>query len=113
MKICGLNEIKSNGMENIMVLLYNMLSNVGKNIKDHMAVIKGFSDEYIHSSIRSWEEFLLHDKRYQKEFDTYLNFKSELVKKKERYINDVSKWELETPQDYERISRMNISVMEK
>jgi hypothetical protein len=81
-KICGLNEISSNGMENIMVLLYNMLSNIGKNIKDHMTVIKEFSDEYVHSSIRSWEEFLLHDKRYQKEFDAYLNFKSELVRKK-------------------------------
>jgi hypothetical protein len=69
-------------MENIMVLLYNMLSNIGKNIKDHMTVIKEFSDEYVHSSIRSWEEFLLHDKRYQKEFDAYLNFKSELGRKK-------------------------------
>jgi hypothetical protein len=66
MKICGLNEINSNGMENIMVLLYNMLSNVGNNIKQHMLVIKEFSNQYVHSSIRAWEEFLLHDKRYQK-----------------------------------------------
>jgi hypothetical protein len=35
------------------------------------------------------------------------------VRKKERYYNDVSKWELETPQEYEKISRMNISAMEK
>ncbi len=45
--------------------------------------------------------------------DNYLTFKSELIRKKERYINDVSKWELESPQEYEKISRMNTSVMEK
>jgi len=39
-KICGLNDIKNNNMETIMICLYNMLSNIGKNIKDHMTVIK-------------------------------------------------------------------------
>ena len=91
-KTCGLNEIKDNSMEKIMVHLYNMLSNIGKNIKEHMGVIKEFSNEYIQSSIRSWEEFLLHDKRYQREFENYLAFKSELIRKKERYFNDVTKW---------------------
>lgn len=39
-KICGLNEIKDSNMDNLMIYLYNMLSNVGKNVKEHMSVIK-------------------------------------------------------------------------
>lgn len=54
-KICGLNEIKDSSMENLMIYLYNMLSNIGKNIKEHMGVIKEFSDEFVKNNIKSWE----------------------------------------------------------
>lgn len=37
------------------IYLYNMLSNIGKNIKEHIGVIKEFSDEFIKSNIKSWE----------------------------------------------------------
>jgi len=90
-----------------------MLSNIGKNIKEHMSVIKEFSDDYIQSSIRSWEEFLLHDKRYQREMENYLTFKTDLLRKKERCFSDVTKWELESPQEVDRVARMNLSVMDK
>ena len=43
-----------------------MLSNIGKNIKEHIGVIKEFSDEFVRNNIKSWEEFILHDKRYQR-----------------------------------------------
>lgn len=66
MKISGLNDIKDSTMDIIMSCLNNMLSNIGKSIKDQMALIKEFSDDYIQYSIRSWEEYLLHDKKYQK-----------------------------------------------
>ena len=66
MKISGLNDIKDSTMDIIMSCLNNMLSNIGKSIKDQMGLIKEFSDDYIQYSIRSWEEYLLHDKKYQK-----------------------------------------------
>lgn len=54
MKICGLNDIKDSTMDIIMSCLNNMLSNIGKSIKDQMGLIKEFSDDYIQYSIRSW-----------------------------------------------------------
>jgi hypothetical protein len=53
-------------MDTIMIYLNNLFASVGKNIKEQMDLIKQFSDEFIQSDIRSWEEFLLHDKRYQR-----------------------------------------------
>jgi len=39
-KICGLNEIKDNSMEAIMIYLNNMFSSIGKNIKEQINFVQ-------------------------------------------------------------------------
>lgn len=41
---------------------------------------------------RDWTEFLNHDSKVQKEQKKYLYEKDALLRKKDRYANDITKW---------------------
>lgn len=59
-----------------------------------MRGIKDFSNLFVRPAENDWNQFVVHDKRQQAETINYLNFKLALLKKKEKYIGDITKWEI-------------------
>ena len=57
-------------------------------------------------------EFSLHEKKYNQSLHNYLTMKENLLRKKEKYLNDPSKWELDQKEEF-RMSRVNTNKMSK
>ena len=89
-----------------------MFTSVGNQAKKNMYMLKDLSEEFIKYAHSEWTEFTVHEKKYNNELSNYLTLKSNLLKKKERNIGDISKWELSEKEMF-RMSRVNTSNVDK
>ena len=96
----------------MMVYLNNLFTSVGNQAKKNMYMLKDLNDDFIKYAHSEWIEFTFHEKKYNNELNNYLTLKSNLLKKKERNISDISKWELNEKEKF-RMSRVNTSTLPK
>ena len=98
-------------MSNILIYLNNIFTNVGNQTKKHMSLLKEISEDFIKYIHAEWAEFQLHNKKYDNELNNYLTRKLNLLRKKERNLYDITKWEVDE-RDREKAIKIN-SKMEK
>ena len=77
-----------------------------------MVMLKELSEDFVKYAHFEWIQFQTHEKKYNNEMNNYLTQKYNLLKKKERNLNDMSKWELEEKEQF-RMSRVNVNTMNK
>lgn len=82
-------------MGSILAFLNNLFTNVGNQFKKQITILRETVDDFIKFSQTEWSQFLLHQKKYSMEMNNYLNFKLNLLRKKEKNFHDVNTWQLE------------------
>lgn len=63
-----------------------------KNLRLNAKALFDFNESYIKNAVKDWNEFLTFDRRHQGEFKTYLNNKENLLRRKEKFYTEPTKW---------------------
>lgn len=63
-----------------------------KNLRLNAKALFDFNEGYIKNAVKDWNEFLTFDRRHQGEFKTYLNNKENLLRRKEKFYTEPTKW---------------------
>ncbi len=96
----------------IFVCLNNIFNDLGKSLKEQIGLIKELSRNLIQRNSSCWKELVTQDRKIKREMDKYMTCKTSLMKKKQRNLQDVSKWNL-PEKDQMRMSRVNVEAMDQ
>jgi hypothetical protein len=78
----------------MLLSLNNTVTIYAKNLRRNIRAFSEFTEGFIKTAGRDWSEISVHDKRVQGEQKSYLSFKENLFRKKEKWVSDPTKWEL-------------------
>lgn len=79
-------------MPTIFLSFGNITSNLYKNLDRHSKAFNDLTEAFTRDVSRDWSEFITQDAKIQKEHKRYLYEKDALLRKKERYASDITKW---------------------
>lgn len=77
-----------------------------------MKAFSEFTDGWTRDISRDWGEFVSHDSKVQKEQKKYLYEKDCLLRKKEKYVSQLNKWQLPEG-EYLAMKNKDLSSMTK
>jgi hypothetical protein len=96
----------------ILLALNGTSSIILKNVRLHTKALYEFSESFIKTSTKDWNEFLVFDRRHSNEFKSYLSAKENLIRRKEKYLSDPLKWELPEV-DLQKIQKQGVGKLTK